>query len=360
MTDIRETILAKVLGWKGNIGDEYYDLQALGNSGYDDYMQFRPGMRFVASLAMWLKRFPLEKRAAAYEFVKKHVLFITRAQMEQLVSVAYPDYVIPVLAKQIAGDESNSLRRWDVSKTLRSKEFDMLHKRCLFMGMSDGSHIDEFRRSSSKIDHEQVTRTHEINKARADKLHKKLEERTKPSGQKAYFQNVFLLDDFSATGTSYISEDGQSGKIAAFHKSITSTEDPLHGLVDLEDLKVHVILYVATERAVATILDNGRKLFAPIQFSVTAIHTIPDSVKFDESANPEFAKLVLDERFGYKDIFDEHMTAENSPQPWLGFGSCGLPLVLYHNTPNNSLPILYRNDDRTEFKGLFPRVRRHQ
>ena len=360
MTDIRETILAKVLGWKGDIGDEYYDLQALGNSGYDDYMQFRPGMRFVASLAMWLKLFPPEQRTAAYEFVKKHVLFITRAQMEQLVSVAYPDYVVPILAKQIAGDDSNSLRRWDVSKTLRSRGFDMLHKRCLFMGMSDGSHIDEFRRSSGKINHEQVTRTHEINRARANTLLKELAERTGSSGQKASFQNVFLLDDFSATGTSYISEDGQSGKIAAFHKSITSREDPLHDLVDPEDLKVHVILYVATERAVATILNNGKRLFGTVSFSVTAIHTIPDFIKFDESANPEFAKLVLDERFGYEDILDEHMTAENTPRPYLGFGSCGLPLVLYHNTPNNSLPILHRNDDRTEFKGLFPRVMRHQ
>ena len=360
MIDIRETILAHVLGWEEDIGDEYYDLQALGNSGYDDYMQFRPGMRFVASLAMWLKQFPPEKRTAAYEFVKKHVLCITRAQMEQLVSVAYPDYVIPILAKQIAGDESNSLRRWDVTKTLRSREFDMLHKRCLFMGMSDGSHIDEFRRSGDKIDHEQVTRTHEINRARADTLRRKLEKRTNSSGQKTYFQNVFLLDDFSATGTSYITEDGQSGKIAAFHKSITSPEDPLHGLVDLKDLKVHVILYVATERAVGTIRSNGEKLFGAVRFSVTAIHTIPDSVKFDESANPEFAELMRNECFGYENILDEHMTAENSPQPWLGFGSCGLPLVLYHNTPNNSLPILYRNDEKTKFKGLFPRVRRHQ
>ena len=39
---------------------------------------------------------------------------------------------------------------------------------------------------------------------------------------------------------------------------------------------------------------------------------------------------------------------------YLGFHSCALPLILNHNTPNNSLPILHQNYEGVEFKGLFP------
>ena len=168
-----QRLLAGTLGWTtaADVKDESYHLAVLGASGYDDYMQFMPGMRFVANLVMWLGRFPKDKRQVAYDFVKKRVLFIGRAQMEQIVSTAYPNHVLPYLIKQIAEEKTNSFRFWEPEKILDSREFKMLHNQCLFMGMSDGSHMDEFRRSSSRINHEQVTRTHEINQARADKMH---------------------------------------------------------------------------------------------------------------------------------------------------------------------------------------------
>jgi len=42
-----------------------------------------------------------------------------------------------------------------------------------------------------------------------------------------------------------------------------------------------------------------------------------------------------------------------------GYGDCGLPVVLHHNTPNNSLALLWSYDDRA-VRGLFPRVQRHK
>lgn len=357
--DVLERVLSQVLGWdKEEIGDEYYHLAALGNSGYDDYVQFMPGTRFVANLAMWLARFPKNKRRAAYKFVKTKLLFIGRAQMEQIVSTAYPNHVLPCLIKQIAEEKTNNFRFWEPEKILASDEFATLHDKCLFMGMSDGSHMDEFRRSSSRINHEQVTRTHEINQARADKMRDKLKLRT--GLDEPRFCNVFLMDDFSASGTSYIGAS-RSGKISAFHDSIKREGDPLHDLVDHDNLKIHAILYVATENAVKTITKNNKQmLFRKTPFTVTAIHTIPDHVKFDESADPEFAALAKNPEYGHENIYDEHVTKENTPNPWLGFADCGLPIVLYHNTPNNSMPILWKHDDGTAFRGLFPRISRHQ
>jgi len=43
----------------------------------------------------------------------------------------------------------------------------------------------------------------------------------------------------------------------------------------------------------------------------------------------------------------------------LGFAQCALPVVLSHNTPNNSVYILWGPETMT-FSGLFPRVSRHR
>jgi hypothetical protein len=41
-----------------------------------------------------------------------------------------------------------------------------------------------------------------------------------------------------------------------------------------------------------------------------------------------------------------------------GFSACGLPLILGHNTPNNSIGLLWA--DGPQMRSLFPRVTRHK
>lgn len=367
--DTAKKLLNKIMGWKSaqDEGNEYPDLQALATFGYDNYQQFKPGMRFIESLAIWLSEFPPEKRTVAYNFVKKNVLFVTRPQMEHVVSTAYQDFVIPEILKRVSQD--TGIPKWRIKKLHDCKEYKILHDQTLFLSLSDGSHIDDFRRSHSKINHEQVSRTHEISSRRAEKMRQKLEERLKQHSERApkkYFRNIFLLDDFSASGISYIKEDskernGVKGKIGMFFDSINDEHDPLKTLVKLDDLHVYVILYYATETAVKKIQSLGSKTFKNNKFTVIPIQLIPDTIKFDEVKEKEFAALVKNKEYGWKDIIDEHFREGNIEKPYLGFNGDGLTLVLYHNTPNNSLPILYRNEpDKTKFKGLFPRFSRHK
>lgn len=359
--DLAARLLHKVLKWSHEgVGDELQKLAALGDSGYDDYRMFEPGMRFVESLARWLKQFPSDKRKAAYEFVKDRLLFITRAQMEQIVSVAYEDHVVPILTDQVSAESHGKFCPWQVQEMAGSPEFKALHDRCLFMGMSDGAHIDEFRRSNGRISHEQVTRTHEINRARARKLLRELGLRTGNSDPQ-YFRNVFLIDDFTASGTSYVNESNPSrlkGKIASFYTAITDPDDPLHELVRQDDLRVYVILYVATKDSIETLRSRCDRRLEKVRFKMVPIHVLPESVKYDDVKDQTFKELV--DKFGWQDIMDEHWREGGTKDPRLGFADCALPLILHHNTPNNSLPILYRNDGKSDFEGLFPRVTRHQ
>jgi hypothetical protein len=58
-------------------------------------------------------------------------------------------------------------------------------------------------------------------------------------------------------------------------------------------------------------------------------------------------------------IHDEHMKKGGTPDSRYGFADCGLPLVLSHNTPNNSVSLLWSPEDQ-KVRGLFPRVQRHK
>jgi len=45
--DLAEELLRRVMGWRTDqIGENYRKLRALG-IGYDDYVQFGPGRRFI-------------------------------------------------------------------------------------------------------------------------------------------------------------------------------------------------------------------------------------------------------------------------------------------------------------------------
>lgn len=367
--DSAKNLLNKIMGWKSakDVDSEHTDLQALAEFGYDNYQQFKPGMRFIESLAIWLSRFPQDKRKAAYDFIKDRLLFVTRPQMEHVVSTAYQDLVIPELLKQVSKD--TGIPKWRIKKLYDSDEYKILHNQTLFLSLSDGSHIDDFRRSHGNINHEQVSRTHEISTRRAKKILSKLDERLKPYSKnkpKQYFRNIFLLDDFSASGISYIKKsskeiNGVKGKIGMFFDSINDSTDPLSKLINLDDLHVYTILYYATETAVNNIQTIGEETFKKIPFTVIPIQIIPDNIKFDENNEEEFASLVKEEKFGWENIIDDHHVEGNTDKPYLGFNGGGFPLVLYHNTPNNSLPILHRNDPtKTEFRGLFPRFSRHK
>jgi len=54
-----------------------------------------------------------------------------------------------------------------------------------------------------------------------------------------------------------------------------------------------------------------------------------------------------------------HMQKGKTPDAKYGYGDCGLPVILHHNTPNNSLAILWFYENCT-IRGLFPRVQRHK
>lgn len=354
---LAERLLVKIMGWSPEeISVERPLLQALANFKYDNYQQFSTGLRFIESLVRWLNQFQgLSERKTAYDFIKNHLIFISNEQLAYLVSIAFNDKINPVIIHKTAIELG--LKEHLVAKIINSIEYQGNLRKCLFIGLSDGSRIDYLRRSSN-INNEQVSTTHEISSEKVDDL---ITELVEAQGEVCKFQTVFLVDDFTASGKSYFRPNERKGKIWKFLTKIFGSNSDWKDLVDNGNLDIHILFYIATKEAIEMIESNiveWKKLqHINNLIQVSAIQILDSTIKEKVEENVEFIKLA--KKYFDENIINKHYNLGKHENPHMGFNECGLPLILNHNTPNNSLPILWLPDDM-QFKGLFPRITRHK
>jgi len=363
---LAERLLVRVMGWdRDRVRTEIPLILVLASYKYDEYQQFSPGMRFVESLARWLRQFedPVE-REAAYELVRDRLIFCSSAEMRHFVEMAYPDHIRPHLLRQAAEEIKQDFRR--VGRVSQSKEFGVIRRQCLFLGLSDGARIDLFRRSNPELSTEQIWQTHELADERVRELLEKLAEGVAAirggRARRAKFTTVVLLDDFSGSGRSYYmpKDDGTlGGKIAKFHRQVTKPRSKLSRLVDLGQLHLIILLYVATEQAERPLEESTRTLWDPVgvRWNIEVVQRLPESLRLTPNNCGSLAQVV--DRYYDDAIHDEHMEKGGTEDSRYGFGGCGLPLVLHHNAPNNSVSLLWSYEDM-KVRGLFPRIRRHK
>jgi hypothetical protein len=394
MKDIlAERLLAEVMRWEpADVAQERPVLQALAAVKYDEYQQFSPGMKFVENLARWLDQFKsTEHRQRAYDFVRRRLVFISQEEMAHLVGEAFPDFIRPILMRQVAKDLAVPLRC--VKTLVSSAEYKVRLRQSLFLGLSDGAQIGLFRRINRDISNEQVWQTHEIAPTRAKGMLKELRSdlvRLRSGGvteAEAKFRTIFLLDDFAGSGFTSLRkgdkqgefdgriyqairgviqehEHGRLGSLRRIYQAIRGMSQErglLRSLVAPSDVSVCVLFYLATAKALLHIrqLMNGCASVGPVGLTMTAdaVQTLPDEVRLSDPGDTGMLDL-LKQHFD-DSIMDEHFRKGKHERPYLGFDECGLPLVLSHNTPNNSIPLLWY-EEGGHFKGLFPRVSRHR
>lgn len=373
--DIAQALLLNVL--KGTPFETVDDIrkyfQNMARYKYDDYHQFYTGMRFIERLALWLEQFKGADRSTAMGFVRDKIIFISQSEMNLLVSSAFPDFIRELLIKDIS--QATNIPEYLMSKIIASKEYRKLVRQSLFCGMSDGAKMEYFRRSNTGvISHEQIYQTYELSDERATKMQDELindlqniigSEAIEEGDKK--FKRVFLLDDFSASGTSYlkfVTKNGVSvgkGKIAAFYKSIFENKE-LEKVFDLDALKVYVIIYLCTEQAKNQIEGNFAELEKTYRRKpeLLCLHIIPNSDKLSAINDSALVELCKNDAYYDADELEDKHTRQGGKEVKLGFGECALPVVLFHNTPNNSVPLLWSYDSSKKFKGLFPRIPRHK
>jgi len=363
---LAERLLAAVMEWTPeDVARERPTLQTMASYKYDEYQQFSPGMRFVESLALWLSQFiTCEERQIAYNFIRERLIFYSSAEMNHLISITYPDYIRPILLSRAA--QLMQIPEKYIMRIAGSMEYRKIRRQSIYLGLSDGAQIDVFRRCNQELSHEQISQVYDISPDKAqdmlNNLSNDLERIIGGSASGCLFREVFLLDDFSASGISYLREDSAgiySGKIGNFYKGLLDSTSGISKLVHIDDLSIHVVLYMTTQRAksylenMLTEMLRGRNIHS----SISVVQLLKNDISVARPTDSKFLDLI--DYYYDPDVEDIH-TRKGGSDVKLGFASCGLPLVLSHNTPNNSVFLLWANPDTCSIRGLFPRISRHR
>lgn len=385
-SNLASQLLSSVMGWTYlGLNSERPVLEFMGSMKYDAYDRFMPGTRFMSSLVQWLSQFDEEDRATVLEFVKKKLVFISSTQMNYLVDLLYDSKIRPILLKKAA--ENANMPSYMLCNKNVQRQFEIEKRSSLVIGLSDGAHTDILRRSAGFSNEQVLTNYYPDGKKLKDMLDDLRKDKKLKGVENSYFRNIFLIDDFTASGKSFVRYDDKEekfkGKLSKIidqicAKNIEPTKEELvqgkkeelhlSYLLDHNQQEIHIdILFcMATHKAEVNIrknLDEFLKTrgYDKVKYHIHIVQPLDDSLSTDITGDPVLMKVLEKPQYFHQELKDDKAyNVGNTANAFLGFDECALPVVLSHNTPNNSLPILWQDTyNDKEFKGLFPRISRH-
>ena len=229
--DLGLKVLSLILNWSDERARQEFEwLRLMARLKYDGYRDFQAGMRFIESLVTWLQQFEKrEERETAYGFVRRTLVYIGPSEMQRLVEQFYPRTVRDRLVHMVAAACNTQPYRILADTAARTTEKRLL-RQILFMGLSDGAHIDTIRRTNSGLlGNEQFVQNTQIDPEKWRDLLGHL--RKDLDDPDARFRLVYLIDDFAGTATSFLRFDEDkkkwSGKLIRFIKSVESAKTAL-------------------------------------------------------------------------------------------------------------------------------------
>lgn len=355
--DVAKELLGRIMEWdEPQLAQHGATLQALARYKYDEYGTFRPGEHFLEALARWLPQFATaNERRAAVDFVLRELVFISDAELEHAIELVYRDVVRPLVRHQVA--DARGIARHRLRQLTEAPEFRAFQRQLLVMGLSDGARLDRLRRASPQLSHEQFVLVPTPQFEDVERMCKKLRTALglKPN-QPARFRHVLLVDDFTGSGFTMLrmEPDGKGGEVA--DGKLAKVHVQLEALRKKKLLEVNagvtVVTYVASEAARASIEENLRR--ASLPWSFRTIQLIPG------------ARNVRDARVEAlcAGFYDKILDDAHKGNAVMGYRDSRLPLVLTHNTPNNSICILWADTSENPKSSLrrhalFPRYERH-
>ena len=330
------------------------DLAFLAEYKYDHYEMYEPGVRFLERLHEWLAQFPdPAQRLAAAEFLRNRLVFISQREMQDLARFMYFNQIVPILLDFIL--EREGLDSFQRATAFRD-HFAAYLRRCLFIALSDGAKIDYFRRHHVELSNEQVVPYY---RASSENY---LDELRKQQGPEATFSHVILIDDFCGSG--YTLAHKRPGAPALVDGSLQRVYEHHAPVIDQAE-KVLVCHYVSTASAHRSVMGLVRRLphYAMKTEWITALELDDDQNQLRRNHDPLATAIIrLCDQF-HRPEFDDPNSLKGGGIRY-GFGKEALPLVLYSNTPNNSVFVLWLErsptSDAPGFTPIFRRVSRHR
>jgi len=375
-SNLANQLLASIMKWDApTLASERAALEFMGSMKYDAYDRYMPGMRFMSSLVQWLNDIKEEDRYEAYKFIKEKLVFISSMQMNYLVDLLYDSKIRPILLDMSTAETGMPSYKCS-SKVVRTR-FEIEKRSALVIGLSDGAHTDILRRSAGFNNEQVLTNYYPDGKKLKDMLDELRKDQKLKGIENPFFRRIFLIDDFTASGKSFIRFDESDRE---YHGKLKRIIDELciKGYVEKEQkiehlsyllnpeqkIQIDILFCIATEKARTNIkssLDDYLKSVNwqnKVEFNIHIVQILEDKLSIDIKTDKDLVKLLKkDEHFVEECVISKSYKVGKNDNPWLGFDECALPVVLAHNTPNNSLPIIWQDAER--FHGLFPRISRH-
>lgn len=374
-------VLSRIMEWPDDRARQEFDwLKLMARFKYDGYRDFQAGMRFTESLATWLQQFKKPDRETAYALVRLALVYISSNEMVHLVEQFYPRNVVNRLFRTVATECRIPPYRVLVDENTQVA-IERLRRQTLFMGLSDGARIDTIRHANTALlTNEQIVQGTQVDRGKWRDLLANLRQDLDDSN--ARFRLVFLIDDFTATGTSFLRFDDRKqewkGKLPRFRDSVEMANNSLSGDKLFDDgweLCIHhYITSSAAAKAIEKRLDDSAHAFPEdwassthLSFGMLLPPTLPINAdsRRHESFLADFRRLT--EIYYDPAIQTEHTAVGGVTHLGLGYGACALPVVLEHNTPNNAIALLWAETDGGDVSGdpipamrpLFRRRQRH-
>lgn len=342
-------------------------LMTMAELKWDSYEGFGAGQRFMESLARWLRGFqdqPTQKRWL--HFLLNKLVFVSKAEVDHLVAMAYPDFIRPAVLERVA--TASGIDGHRKARLMNAPAFKVELRRTLILALSDGARLDVLRRNSD-LSHEQFVPQPEVSEARRGDLLQKLGKALAVHStgvEQCTFNHILLVDDFYGSGTSLIKmvadaegTETPEGKIAKFIEnadSLTVAKDDRPALLS-EDYTATVLLYLASGRAKRHIEKSLVSAGLTDRWRLEVVQVLGDDCVVTD------ADLLAD-----CDIFwDPVLEDEHKKCAARGYKDCALSVVLHHNAPNNSVSPLWADSigrrrqgvQSLERRALFPRYERH-
>ena len=358
--------LQQVMGWTFDVDNcETTWLRLMSDFKYDSYRDFLGGSRFPEALLNWIQQFEPADRLTAYSILRERLIFVSFAEMQHLVSRTFPVYARQVIATHVATNSSKpKYLVWSQATTRKLYE-DML-ARTLFIGLSDGARIDGFRRANAgAISNDQVVLGYELSREKWKDLHEELQSRT--NDKDAKFEVIFLIDDFVGSGKTLLRNEG--GKWKGKLTKLAQNYIRLHNMFSSNCL-IAIHHYTGTEQAnenLSNLLEQARQPSGPVDWFprpiLSTIDLIFDSNSVISRATDAAITNLVDKY--YDPAIETKSIKVGGTDAKFGFANCGLPVILEHNTPNNSVALLWAESLIEEpppphlMRPLFRRRQRH-
>lgn len=285
----------------------------------------------------WLQNFSQEEEKVMALYLLSEFMYFGDSQMRVLLKSLYRDLfrypIIEVIRKSLADTLDSNAIELKFSEELKNTRFIGIGN-----PSESGAHLLYFFRQENNLSKRNFIQTDEINTAANIDV-----------------QRVVFLDDFCGSGSQVKRDKGLTDFV-----TYLKTTRP--------GVKIDYLMLVGTEVGIANIaktslfdnvnaviqLDNSFKVFESNSryFMDVDLPFVLDEVKKFAS---EYGSILIAKLCEVEGITIPAQIAVCASNNALGFGNCQLLVGFHHNTPDNTLPIIWYDEKNHTWNPIFKR-----